>query len=267
MKRYLRSTPVLMLFPLIGFGAVRAADVELRGSPGSMQRQHEVATINEYAFVKTGDDIEEAVRKGEVVPVEGNEDYWVKTKRYRYARPEVKLFIERLAAQYHEATGERLVVTSLMRPKSEQPSNSHPLSVHPAGMAVDLRVPRNEASLSWLQNTLLSLEGKGVLDVTREYRPPHFHVAVYPKEYAAYAAERMAEEEEAARVAARRAEADEAAGETVGYAEADAGEGQGTGRAVAAVFLMLSGAAAWRGLRLMSGQYRQGGVRRNGGLS
>src|SRR5690606_3171723 len=67
-----------------------------------------------------------------------------------------------------------------------QPANAHRLSVHPAGMAIDMRVPARASVREWLQETLLELERAGVLDVTREYRPPHYHVALYPAEYRAY---------------------------------------------------------------------------------
>jgi hypothetical protein len=41
---------------------------------------------------------------------------------------------------------------------------------------------------------LLQLENSGVLDVTRERNPPHYHVAVFPLAYAAYAGKRAATE-------------------------------------------------------------------------
>jgi hypothetical protein len=56
-------------------------------------------------------------------------------------RVETDLFVKRLAGQYRAACGERLVVTSLTRPASLQPRNASDRSVHPTGMAVDLRVP------------------------------------------------------------------------------------------------------------------------------
>lgn len=202
----MRSTLSLALFPMAAVVAMNDVAVELDGSPASMERQHEIATGQELRFAETPADVGAQVDAGRLVPVRGNRDYWVKTKRGRHALPEVRRFIERLAAQYHETTGRRLVVTSLTRPASRQPSNAHRLSVHPAGMAVDLRVPRNEPGLAWMQGALLSLERAGVLDATREYYPPHFHVAVFPEAYAAYAEERMLAEAEA-RVAERRAEA------------------------------------------------------------
>jgi hypothetical protein len=83
--------------------------------------------------------------------------------------------------------GEKLIVTSLVRPTDLQPRNAHKLSVHPAGMAVDFRVPSTASERSWLEKALLGLENAGVLDVTREHTPPHYHVAVFPAEYVAYA--------------------------------------------------------------------------------
>src|SRR5690606_34298796 len=117
----------------------------------------------------------------------GNADYDVTPARHRYALPEVRLFVERLGRQYREATGAPLVVTSLARPSTRQPANAHALSVHPAGMAIDLRVPRDAASRR-------GLERRGLVDVTRERRPPHYHVAIFPEAYREYAEERMAAE-------------------------------------------------------------------------
>ena len=178
----------------------------LGGSLTSMARQHGVAVQESYPFLGTGRELARLVEAGELVPVDGNADYAVASfVTHRFARPEIRRFVERLAAQYHAATGERLVVTSLVRPESEQPVNAHRLSVHPAGMAVDLRVSQRAASRAWLERTLLTLEQEGVLDVTREHRPPHYHVAVFPSAYAAYAdARETAEAEQAAAESAVR---------------------------------------------------------------
>ena len=105
---------------------------------------------------------------------------------FPYARPAVRTFIQRLGKQYRAACGERLVVTSLTRPRSHQPRNASPLSVHPTGMAVDLRRSNNYRCRNWLEAVLLSLEDRGVLEASRERWPPHYHVAVYPKPYEQY---------------------------------------------------------------------------------
>jgi hypothetical protein len=164
---------------------------DLRGSPASMVRQHAVAKQAELPFVRTPAQLQKQVAQGTLVRVPGNEDYAVIASN-PYALPEVKLLIERLSKQYRAATGEKLVVTSLTRPASAQPANAHKLSVHPAGMAIDLRVPADPSARRWLESTLLALEGKGVLDATRERRPPHYHLAVFPAAYAQYVARLVA---------------------------------------------------------------------------
>jgi len=130
---------------------------------------------------------------------------------FPFGQPELRLFVERLASQYHEACGQKLVVTSAVRPASSQPANAHALSVHPAGMAVDLRVSDRASCRSWLENALLGMERAGVINGIREFHPPHYHVAVFPGPYAAYVEERLAAEASEAAEAAAKAQARRAA--------------------------------------------------------
>jgi hypothetical protein len=160
----------------------------LDGSHASMIRQHDAAIEAAFRFAKTPAQVETFVGDGQLERVTSNADLALSDVSFPYAHHEVRLFVERLAAQYHESTGARLVVTSLTRPASRQPRNASPLSVHPAGMAVDLRVPADAAARAWLVKTLLSMEDAGVVDVTRERRPSHLHIAVFPEAYRAYAA-------------------------------------------------------------------------------
>ena len=158
----------------------------LRGSTSTMQRQNRVAQQHDYTFLRTSSQVRRFVSSGYLERMNGNADYKLAGVSHPYARPAVRLFVERLAGQYRAACGEKLVVTSLTRPVLEQPRNASDLSVHPAGMAVDLRVSKKRSCVRWLENTLLSLEKQGVLDATRERRPPHYHVALYPEPYTRY---------------------------------------------------------------------------------
>lgn len=158
----------------------------LRGSTSTMQRQNRVAQQHDYTFLRTSSQVRRFVSSGYLERMNGNADYTLAGVSHPYARPAVRLFIERLAGQYRAACGEKLVVTSLTRPVLEQPRNASDLSVHPAGMAVDLRVSKKRSCVRWLEDTLLSLEKQGVLDATRERRPPHYHVALYPEPYTRY---------------------------------------------------------------------------------
>ena len=153
-----------------------------------MARQTRVAGQHDYTFLLNPEHVRQFVHRGYLVSVPGNDDYELSGVSYPYARPEVKLFVERLSRQYREACGEKLVVTSLTRPRSHQPANAAPHSVHQAGMALDLRRSWNRKCRSWLEDVLLDLEREGVLDGNRERRPPHYHVAVFPRQYSAYVA-------------------------------------------------------------------------------
>ena len=177
---------------------VAAKSKSLRGSRASMQRQNEVARKSDYSFLRTPTQVKKFVEEGRLVELSGNEDYRVEDASYPFGRPEVKLFVERLSSEYRATCGEQLVVTSVTRPTSRQPRNAHPLSVHPAGMAVDLRISSSDSCVTWLENTLLELEGEDLLDVTREHHPPHLHVAVFPKAYRAHVEQVLAAEAEAA---------------------------------------------------------------------
>ena len=166
--------------------SAHAVEPTLRGSPSSMVRQHEVAKASDYSFLRDAAEVERLAEAGYLQRVKPTDDFRLANVSHPYARPEVVTFIERLSAQYREACNERLVVTSLTRPVGNQPSNAHKLSVHPAGMAVDLRISRDADCRAWLEGTLLALESRSVLDVTRERNPPHYHIAVFPGAYSAY---------------------------------------------------------------------------------
>ena len=182
--------PLLLLFLLASLSAPpsQASAQSLRGSRTSVERQVRVAKSHDFTFIETPGQVERFVKAGYLVPVHGNRDFELHRVSFPYARPEVRTFITRLASQYRRACGERLIVTSLTRPTTRQPWNASSRSVHPTGMAVDVRRSNRRACRSWLESVLLSLEKTGVLEATREYRPPHYHVALFPRPYARYVA-------------------------------------------------------------------------------
>lgn len=164
--------------------ALSASDASLRGSRAGMVEQNRVARSHGLSFLRTPQQIGVAVEEGALVALDGGEAYEVSPGvRHPYVVPAVRSFVEWLGAGYLEACGEPLVVTSAVRALSQQPGNAHDLSVHPAGMAVDLRVSGRSACREWLEGTLLELETLGVADGIRERSPPHYHVAVYPEPF------------------------------------------------------------------------------------
>jgi hypothetical protein len=161
------------------------AEVTLEGSKAAVDSAYAKAKAEGLDFLQTGDSIREYVKKGYRVAVMESSHLLLHDVGYPYAVPAVELFARRLAAQYVANCGQRLVVTSLMRPLDEPEKNGSKYTVHPTGMAIDLRIPGGECR-TWLEGTLLFLEGERVLDATREKGPPHYHVVVYPTEYTAY---------------------------------------------------------------------------------
>jgi hypothetical protein len=153
-----------------------------------MDLQNRVARQHDYTFIDTPERVRYFADQGWLVRVQPTRDFALHAVSFPYARPEVDLFIRRLGSQYRRACGEQLVVTSLTRPQNRQPRNASERTVHPTGMALDLRYSWDKNCRSWLEGVLTSLERQGVLEATLERRPRHYHVALFPSQYASYVA-------------------------------------------------------------------------------
>jgi len=186
-------TVLALAFMAAFFTPAHSHAQSLKGSKKSIDLQNQVATQHDFTFINTTSQAKRFVELGYLVHVKSNGDYKVNPISHPYARPEVELFVSRLGRQYRNACGEQLVITSLTRPTSRQPRNASSRSVHPTGMAMDVRRSNSRACRSWLEKVLLSLEGAGVLEATRERNPPHYHVALFPKQYASYVDRRLAD--------------------------------------------------------------------------
>lgn len=172
--------------PLLGLlialaGAPSAPAQSLRVSAASMDLQNEQALRHGFTYARTSDDVENLIALGALVRIQGNQDFAIKEGvLFPFARAEVREFLEELSSDYRDACGEQLVVTSLTRPRNRQPRHASKRSVHPAGMAIDLRRSWSRDCRSWLEMALLTLEAHGVLDAMLESNPPHYHVALFP---------------------------------------------------------------------------------------
>jgi LysM repeat protein len=179
----LKNLIITYVFAVISLTANQAQAQTLKGSPASVKKQYDLAQSYGFNFIQTASEVAPNVKSGELHKVSPGRHIELHDVSYPYAVSETVLFLDRLSQQYHDACGEKLTVTSLLRPVNNQPANAVALSVHPSGMAVDLRIPEKRKCRSWLEGTLLSLEKERVLDVTRERRPAHYHVAVYAEQY------------------------------------------------------------------------------------
>jgi len=164
--------------PLAAQRRSRSPD-ELRGSKESVQKMYDFAQSHGLPFYLTPTNLKEAVAKGKLVQLTGDSTYELtRSVGFSYATPEAKQFVLAFAPRYLAACGAPLTVTSAARPTSRQPRNSNPYSVHPTGIAVDLRRPPAGPCQTWLRNALAELETKGFIEATEERHPVHLHVAV-----------------------------------------------------------------------------------------
>jgi hypothetical protein len=150
----------------------------LRGSRGSVDRAYGYAQSRRLVFHRSRGAVERAARGGTYVRLVNTATYRLRGVGIPYVLPTTRALLGDLAARYRRQCGERLVVTSGMRLTVSRLVNSTPKSVHPTGLAFDLRAPRGRCR-AWIRRELLALEGRGLIDATEERFPPHLHVVVY----------------------------------------------------------------------------------------
>lgn len=164
----------------------------LGGSRASMDKQNRIA--DKYNLTRIEDDamMRRFIKGGYLVRLPVSSKNYSVTASRPYARPYTKLFVERLSQQYRANFGRRLKVTSAVRPKKynhklgRTNSNVSLRSVHPTGAVVDISHRyMNRKEKRWVDGVLRSLESKGYIEATREWRQPVYHVMVFPS-YSGY---------------------------------------------------------------------------------
>jgi hypothetical protein len=152
---------------------------ELHGSKESVEKMYDFALAHHLPFYLTPTNVNDAIATGDLVPLSGDSTYELtRGVGFSYATREAKQFVLAFAPHYLAACGTPLTVTSAARPITRQPHNANPHSVHPTGIAVDLRRPSAGACLNWVRGALAELEDKGIIEATEERHPVHLHIAV-----------------------------------------------------------------------------------------
>ncbi|MEN9920833.1 MAG: hypothetical protein RL538_726 [Candidatus Parcubacteria bacterium] len=147
------------------------------GEVSSSQQQHRYALLENLPFMTSEAEYQSSIASGRLVRLEG--PYLEMHARRPYVLPSTAAFVLELSRGYFEFGCGRLVVKDAARLVSEQPSNGSTFSVHPAGMAVDVRTKyiRPECA-DWLRAYISEKEAEGKVDGTQEWRPEHLHVVV-----------------------------------------------------------------------------------------
>jgi hypothetical protein len=162
-----------------GRAAVRRG-ATLRGSKAAVDGAYRRARRDGLPFARSRREIELGARDGEYVRLaRSTSSYRLRGVAVPFVRPATRAFVASFGADYRRSCGEPLTVTSAMRPTSMHLANSVQKTVHPTGMAVDLRAPRRAACRTWMRGALLGLERQGVVNATEERHPAHFHVVVF----------------------------------------------------------------------------------------
>jgi hypothetical protein len=152
----------------------------LRGSKAAVDGAYHRARRDGLPFARSRREIERGAREGEYVRLaRSTSSYRLRGVAVPYVRPATRAFVASFGADYRRSCGEPLTVTSAMRPTTMHLANSVQKTVHPTGMAVDLRAPRRSACRTWMRGALLGLERQGVVNATEERHPAHFHVVVF----------------------------------------------------------------------------------------
>jgi hypothetical protein len=174
----------------------------LRGSKLSLDRQQEAAKRAHLKLHKTRREVMRSVKRGDLIRVRSNRYLQLANVSYPYAHPKLHKLLNQLSKLYYRHCKTPLVITSLTRPIHEQPRNASRRSVHPAGIAADLRVPPYVCR-KWLRARLTNWESQGLIEATRERRPPHFHIVAMPHKLSAHKLVKLSESSPSKKIRSR----------------------------------------------------------------
>lgn len=185
MKKFFVILIILFLYNNVS-GKEPRVTLKENKSPLARQQAYKEAKRHDFTFLKSEVQLQRFVRNDLLVKLVSEVNYKVASMDLGrpYVRPIVRTFLRQLSWNLVAECGKHLTVTSAVRFTTRQPKNSVPDSVHPTGMAVDLRAPDSKCRKSF-EVELLYLEAKGLIQATKERWPVHYHVVVYPEQYSA----------------------------------------------------------------------------------
>ena len=147
------------------------------GCQTTSEQQMQYAKGRQIPLMTTVAQYEERKATGHFVPFEG--PYLLVLAKRPYALPSTVAFVTQMSVAYNAAGCGKLVVRDALRLTTERPKNGSIHSVHPAGMAIDIRVKYIKSECAdWLRSYFRLKEAAGKVDGTHELEPEHLHVVV-----------------------------------------------------------------------------------------
>jgi Family of unknown function (DUF5715) len=164
-----------------------------RPSRESLLRQNE--EIDRLALPRIHDDaqLRQLVASGDLVPIEESETLHIDKRldpSRRYCRPWTRAFLDDLSEAYYQQFHSPIQVNSAVRTvvvqrklrrhnRNAAPESGETASSHLAGITVDIqRRGMTRQQVQWVEQYLLPLQERGLLEPEEERRQWVFHVAV-----------------------------------------------------------------------------------------
>jgi LysM repeat protein len=188
--QHTRFFGIAILSCLLSTQVIYARPPILKGSSESLDVQNRQAQKHQLKYHKTSNELYQSVSQKKLVAVSPSKSLELAGVSFPFALETTRDFLKGFSKAYQAYCQEALIVTSLTRPNTHQPKNASIRSVHPTGLAIDLRIPSTQKCKAWLVDALVYLEEQKVVEATQERKPPHFHLVVFPNAYQNFVAQK-----------------------------------------------------------------------------
>ncbi len=171
------------------------AEVSLRGTPSSQERENVEADRAGLLRIVNDAMLETLKRSGELVSVPqalGVAPDSRLLEKWAWVRPWVADFLLDLGRDFHEAHSNTFLVSSAVRTdeyqgflrlinKNAAMTFGNRRSTHPTGATIDItKRYLTDVEIKWMRVQLLTMEARGLIEVTEEFFQSVFHVMVFP---------------------------------------------------------------------------------------
>jgi hypothetical protein len=166
----------------------------IHGTPESLLRQNAGVNRDNLVRIQDSDQLLDLIEAEELVRIPETGELAVAQNlppERRYCRPWTKTFSEDLAALFYEEFHRPIQINSAVRTVEVQhklrrhnhnaaDETGERASPHLTGASVDInKRGMSKKERKWMQQYLLDLQNRGLIDAEEEFRQPVFHVTVY----------------------------------------------------------------------------------------
>jgi len=166
----------------------------IHGTPESLLKQNQGVDRDELVRIQNDDQLLDLIEADELVRLPETRELAVAQNlpiERRYCRPWTKSFAEDMATLYWEEFHQSIQVNSAVRTVQVQhklirhnrnaaPETGERASPHLTGASVDIAKRwMTKKQKQWVQQYLLDLQNRGLIDAEEEFRQPVFHITVY----------------------------------------------------------------------------------------